>query len=62
MAISFLMSMLIRNVLYYMVFRFPALQMVIVFAVMLAVCVIVPVTAYWSVARESVAERLKGQD
>ena len=61
--ISYLMSMLIQNVFYYLQFSFPIVQVAVILVIMLIICVITPVIAYQSIAKESVVERLrKGQD
>ena len=61
--ISYLMSMLIQNVFYYLQFSFPIVQLAVILVIMLIICVITPVIAYQSIAKESVVERLrKGQD
>lgn len=61
--ISYLMSMLIQNVFYYLKFSFPVAQLALILVIMLIVCVITPIIAYQSIAKESVVERLrKGQD
>ena len=61
--ISYLMSMLIQNVFYYLKFSFPIVQLAVILAIMLIVCVITPVIAYRSITRASVVERLrKGLD
>lgn len=61
--ISYLMSMLIQNVIYYLKFSFPIVQLAVILVIMLIICVMTPVIAYQSIAKESVVERLrKGQD
>ena len=61
--ISYLMSVLIQNVFYYLQFSFPIVQLASILGIMLIICVITPVIAYQSIAKESVVERLrKGQD
>ena len=61
--ISYLMSMLIQNIFYYLQFTFPIVQLAVILVIMLIVSVITPVIAYHSIAKESVVERLrKGQD
>lgn len=61
--ISYLMSMLIQNVFYYLKFSFPIIQLTMIVAIMLIFCVITPVAAYRSITKENVVERLrKGQD
>ena len=55
--------MLIQNIFYYLQFTFPIVQLAVILVIMLIVSVITPVIAYHSIAKESVAERLrKGQD
>lgn len=61
--ISYLMSMLIQNIFYYLEFSFPVIQLVIILIIMLLICVIVPLVGYRLITKESVVERLrKGLD
>ena len=61
--ISYLMSKLIQNVIYYLKFSFPTIQLASILIILIIICVVTPVIAYRSITKESVVERLrKGQD
>ena len=61
--ISYLMSKLIQNVIYYLKFNFPTIQLASILIILIIICVVTPVIAYRSITKESVVERLrKGQD
>lgn len=63
MMLAYVFYQMVRTAFYFWSFYPPLLQSVILFAVMLVLCAVIPLLAYRFIARESIVERLrKGRD
>lgn len=59
LVISYFLSRVIKNVMYFWEFGIPFVSIIVVLVIMITICVTVPIVVYNSISKESVVERLR---
>lgn len=59
LVIAYLLSRVIKNIMYFWEFGIPFVSLIVVVVIMIAVCITVPIFVYSSISKGSVVERLR---